>query len=257
MLSDLYANNADEKKQNNGFLVRDLIRFFIVDVILIIATRLMLGLGVITRPNTHVIVILAGKLVLLCYLVWLVRDRREAWPETGATTAGKWWAWPASIGLYAAAYPLIAHIDRLNRAAMEKIHAWLGLVYEPTPQDVMILIFENILDSPVRLLLVAFVVLIGPFMEELAFHGMGLDAYRRTAGLFWAIVVTSVLFGAYHFSLDLLIPLSFLGLVFGLARVMSQSLWCAIMVHCLHNALTLAIMANELGLLGKLMRRGG
>lgn len=256
MLSDLYTQDADENDQNHGFLVRDLIRFFIVDIILIIATRLMLGLGVITRPDAHVAVILIGKLVLFFYLIWLVRDRRDAWPATGATSAGKWWGWPASLGLYAVAYPLVIYVDRFNRIAMEKVYAWLGHVYEPAPQDVMLLIFENILDLPVRLLLISFVVLIGPFMEELAFHGMGLDAYKRTVGLFWAVVITSVLFGAYHFSLDLLIPLTFLGLVFGLARVLSHSLWCAVMVHCLHNGLTLAIMANQLGLFGKLIRQG-
>lgn len=253
MLTDLYSNSPEDENNTHGFLARDLIRFFIVDIILIIAAKLMVGLGVITHPDTHVGVILAGKVVLLLYLFWLVRDRRDAWTETGAATAGKWWAWPASIALYAAAYPALVYVDRFNRVVMLKLHAWLDIEYVPTPQDVMILIFEDILSNPVRIVLILFVVLIGPFMEELAFRGVGMDSYRRRSGVVWALVITSVLFGLYHFSIHLVIPLSFLGLIFGIARVFSHSLWCAILIHCLHNGLTLAVMAHELGILDTLI----
>lgn len=250
MLKDL---DLPEEEQSGGFLIRDLVRFFIVDVILIITVKLLVGLGVITHPDAHVLFILSGKVILLVYLLWLVKERRDAWKETGATSAGKWWAWPACLGLYAASYPVILYVDKINRVVMETVHGWFGLVYRPHPQDVIILIFENILSSPVRIVLIVFVVLIGPMMEELAFRGMGMDAYKRRHSVFYALVMTSVLFGAYHFSLQLLIPLSCLGLVFGIARIISHTLWTSIFIHCLHNFLTLVIMAYELGILDKFL----
>lgn len=249
MLADLYIQNDDDPA-STGFLPRDLIRFFVVDVILIAATRLMLGLGLVTLPDTHITIILAGKLILLLYLIWLIREKRNAWTATGAATIGKWWAWPASIGLYAVAYFALGPISRANHTLMVMAHSWLGMVYDPKPQDVMILIFENILSSQVRIALIVFVVLVGPLMEEFAFRGIGFNAYRRTSGIVRSLLFTSILFGLYHFTLHLAIPLAFLGMIFGLARIMANSLWCAIFIHCLHNALTLAILASQLGVPG-------
>lgn len=245
MLSDLHGPAT---AQPEGFLVRDLLRFFMVDVILIIGLRLFLFLGLFSDPNAYVLGILATKVILLAYILWIVRDRRDAWPETGGATAGRWWAWPAGLALYAAAYPITIQINKLNHQLMIHLHNWFGWHYAREPQDVMILIFENILENPVRILLVFFTVVAGPFMEELAFRGIGMDAFRRRRGLIWALFWTSILFGLYHFRLDLLLPLSFLGLVFGAARAMSRSLWCAVCIHCLHNAVAIYIMARELGL---------
>lgn len=248
MLADLYSGNNDDPA-TTGFLPRDLIRFFIVDVILIAMTRLMLSLGLITHPDMHVIIILAGKMALFFYVIWLIREKRNAWKETGGATLGKFWAWPVCLGLYGLAYFALGHISRANHFLMFQIHTWLGLPYDPKPQDVMILIFEDILSSPVRIALIIFVILVGPLMEELAFRGIGLDAYRRTSNILRALILTSILFGLYHFTLHLVIPLAFLGFLFGLARVLTNSLWCAIFIHCLHNALTLVILAAELGAL--------
>lgn len=248
VIEDLYSENGDTVEQG-GFVPRDLIRFFIVDGILIAATRLMLGLELITHPDAHVAILLAGKLILLFYIFWLIRGKRNAWSQTGAATAGKLYFWPVCVLLYACAYFLLGPINHVNHVLMRHIHDWLGLAYHPQPQDVMVLIFEDILTSPIRIALIVFVVLVGPVMEEFAFRGIGLDAYRRSAGTVYALGLTSLLFGLYHFTLHLVIPLGFLGLIFGLSRVMTRSLWCAIFIHCLHNGLTLALLASELALL--------
>ncbi len=237
----------DTHEAENGFKTRDMFRFFAVDIIIVIVSKLLLWLGVIPTPDAYVATALAGKLVLFSYLAWLVRDRRDAWPETGAATAGRWWAWPLCLAIYAACYPLLVWADRLNIAFMRQIFAAFGRVFVPAPQDIVFFIFEDLLSSPVRVVLVAFTVLVGPFMEELAFRGMGLDAFRRTGGAMSAVFWTSLLFGLYHFSLQTLLPLSLLGAVFAAARILSRSLWCAVAVHALHNCLTLAVTAHALG----------
>ncbi|MDR1745468.1 MAG: CPBP family intramembrane metalloprotease [Planctomycetota bacterium] len=250
MLSDLHGIRAGpgSGQEGGGFLTRDILRFFAVDIVLILLLRLMLGLGLFATPDIYVCAILASKVILLCYLVWLIRDRRGAWPETGATTAGRWWAWPLSLALYAGYVQAQPYIGSLNISLMEHAYGLAGRQYIPEPQDVMLYIFSGILNQPTRLILVFFTVLAGPFMEELAFRGMGFDAYRRAGGLARALVWTSVLFGLFHFRLDLILPLGLLGLLFGIVRAFSRTVWCAILVHCLHNALAIRAMARELGL---------
>lgn len=238
-----------------GFRVRDVVRFFVVDLIVTISLKLLEGLGFFQSIDGHVLAILGSKVTIFLYVIWLVRDRREAWPETGATTAGRWWAWPLALGLYAAAYPVMVYAGEYNRHLMGLLYEWLGLVYQHQPQVVLILTFEDILSMPVRLLLIFFIVLAGPFLEELTFRGMALDAYRRSRGTAWAVIWTSVLFSLYHFNLSLFLPLSVLGAVFAFARLASRSLWCAVLVHCLHNALTLVILAQEFGVLEQLIIR--
>ncbi len=230
--------------RDRGFYIRDIIRFFIVDIILIAAVRLLLALGFFSSADNYVLALLGSKLVLFFYLVWLIRDRRDAWQQTGATRFGKWWMWLVCILLYCAYLPLASGVDALNEFIMVRLHSWLGWQYERMPQEVVVLIFEDVLHLPARIVLIFFTVLAGPCMEELAFRGMGLDAYRRASGAGWAIVMTSLLFGAYHFSLQFLFSLSFLGVLFAVARLWSGSLWCSVFLHCIHNGLSLALTAH-------------
>ena len=229
--------------------MRDVVRFFVVDIIVTASLRLMERVDYFKTVDQHVGTILIFKLLIFLYLVWLIYLRRETGAETGAATLGKWWSWPLALGIYAAGYPLALWFDALNIECMTRLYAWLGAVYEHRPQVVMILTFENILSTPVRAALVFTIVVAGPILEELAFRGMMLDAFRRKRNVVWSVVATGLLFGAYHFSLPFLLPLSLLGILFGAVRVLCRTLWCSIFAHCLHNALTLLLMADNLGIL--------
>ncbi len=230
-------------------MLRDVLRFFTVDIIVTASLYLLRVIDFFKTIDQLVLAILVSKIVIFLYLVWLVRERREAWAETGAATAGKWYAWLLAPALYAAGYCAVLQVDIVNRELMTWLYGLLGLVYEQQPQLVMILTFENILSRPVRIALVGMIVLAGPFLEELAFRGMMMDAYRRRHGALYAVLATGLLFGIYHFSLPFLLPLSALGVVFGIVRVVTKSLWCSVFVHCLHNMLTLLLVARSLEIL--------
>lgn len=232
-----------------GFQMRDVVRFFVVDIIVTAALRLLELVGFFQTIDHHVVAILASKVLVFLYLIWLVRERRDAWSETGAATPGKWYAWPLAIGIYVVGYPLVKYIDAANVDLMTQLYAWLGLVYEHRPQIVIVLAFEDILSPPVRVALIATIALAGPILEELAFRGMMLDAFRRRRNAVWSVIATGVLFGAYHFSLPFVLPLSVFGIIFGTVRVLCKSLWCSIFIHSLHNSLTLCLVAYNLGLL--------
>lgn len=243
-LDSLYGSPFEP---GNGFLVRDLIRFFAVDIIIKMVLELLLWVDFFPSLDVYVMVILASKPALFAYLVWLIQERRNAWPETGIKSLGRWWAWPAALGIYAACFPLLMLVGRMNHSLLARLYAWVGWAYTPEPQDVVKLLFGGFLSPPLVVTLFVFAVLLGPCMEEIAFRGMGMDAIKRSGGAAAALFWTSLLFGLYHFSLAQLLPLSVLGLLFGLVRLMSGSLWCAIFIHCLHNFVVLANNARELG----------
>lgn len=231
---------------SGGFQVRDVLRFFAVDMILIIFVKLLYGVGVFPSRDAYVLASLGAKGILAVYLAWLVFGCRRGWADAGAARFGSVRGWLASLALYIACYPLLMRLNAANDALLHRLYAFFGAVYDPQVQNVTLYLFSNLLEGPTRLILLAFAVLFGPIMEELAFRGMGMDAYRRRSGLASALVWTSLLFGLYHFSLQTLLPLSALGFVFAVGRVWSGSLWCPVFVHCLHNGVTLAIMAGWL-----------
>lgn len=248
-LAELLFHEFDGDSPPRGFKTRDLVRFLAVDIIVLFSIKLLLGLGLFPDVDWYVAAILASKLVLAAYLIWIIRDFRQAWPETGAVSGGRLWGWLAAFAVYGLAYPFLLHFQKYNHLLLEKLYLLFGSTYIPEPQDVMVLVFEDILSLPLRIVLVTFVALFGPLLEELAFRGVGVDAYSRTGGTIFTLATTSLLFGLYHFSIQLFLPLSLIGLLFGIARYLSKTLWCPILLHCFHNLLSLATTAQALGLI--------
>lgn len=245
-----WEHGDDEaREEGGGYLIRDLLRFFAVDIIALCAVRVLLRIGFIPGPGYYVSSILATKLILLCYLFWLIQRRDSDWESTGATTIGRWWTWPVCVAAYVLCFYLMIHIGQFNQRLLVSVYEFMGWVYLPEYQDVVLLIFGERLQFGIRVVLVIFAVLIGPFMEELAFRGVGMDAFWRRWGTIAAVICTSVLFGIFHFGIQVLLPLTIMGAFFALVRIVSGSLWCAIFIHSLHNAVTLTVSAFELGAL--------
>lgn len=91
-------------------------------------------------------------------------------------------------------------------------------------------------DSIIELLLVVLVIAAVPAVcEEVMFRGY----IQRSLGFklkpFWAALVTAIFFGFYHFNPYGLLPLICLGLYFGFAAYISDSLVVPILLHFLNN----------------------
>lgn len=84
------------------------------------------------------------------------------------------------------------------------------------------------------------VVLIGPFAEELAFRGVILRAAGARWGMWPAVIGTSALFSVYHFTAWTIVPLFVLGIALGWVAWKRRSLWAAISLHVLYNAIAVA-----------------
>jgi len=87
-------------------------------------------------------------------------------------------------------------------------------------------------------LAVAMVVVIGPVVEELVFRGALLRGLTSRFGIWPSILTQAALFAALHRSVWLFAPMLVLGIVLGWLAESRQSLWPSIVLHALHNAIT-------------------
>jgi len=94
--------------------------------------------------------------------------------------------------------------------------------------------------------MVVTVILAAPIAEELFFRGFMQPALERRIGFIPALLATSALFSAIHLDPVGFIGLMQLGMLFGLLRHATGSLWPSMMAHATNNAL--AATAFLLGL---------
>lgn len=76
--------------------------------------------------------------------------------------------------------------------------------------------------------------------EEILFRGMIMSSYDKL-GKKKAIIISSILFGIYHFNLQNLLGPIFLGIVFGLIVYKTNSIYSSMIGHGFNNAIALAI----------------
>jgi membrane protease YdiL (CAAX protease family) len=94
-------------------------------------------------------------------------------------------------------------------------------------------------DSTVGIVLLFVVVAIGaPIAEELFFRGLVLGSLQKRFGAVWAVIGSSVFFGATHFQALQFAALTAAGAVFALLVVRTGRLGPAIIAHMAFNAVT-------------------
>lgn len=86
---------------------------------------------------------------------------------------------------------------------------------------------------------VAAVVVVAPFVEELAFRGVVLTALASRTPWWLAIALTALVFAASHGVAWTLVPLFLLGLACGWLAWSRRSLWPAIALHALYNGVVI------------------
>jgi sodium transport system permease protein len=103
--------------------------------------------------------------------------------------------------------------------------------------------------SPVITLLS--IALITPIGEEIAFRGYLFAAFESKKHPTRVIFISAALFAAFHvvapgvLSFERFAPSFFLGLILGLVRQRSGSIWPSLVIHVVHNGLLLLFAANR------------
>ena len=90
-------------------------------------------------------------------------------------------------------------------------------------------------------LLGLFIVLIGPFLEEVFFRGYVQRALSQRLGVWWGIILSAIIFAAPHALaittgfLGLLVPVFLGGVILGYVYYRTQNLWSAVLAHVINN----------------------
>lgn len=98
----------------------------------------------------------------------------------------------------------------------------------------------EIIDWPDTILRALTLALVAGVTEELMFRGILLHALENVLGTWWAWLLQASLFGMVHYLrpdvlvADLL-PLVFMGLLFGAAYILTRNLWYTIAMHTIYD----------------------
>lgn len=143
---------------------------------------------------------------------------------------GRQMAW--SFFFLAASLPLM---DLLSRVSIS-LHGG-----EPAPQAIVD--FARSVESPEgQMAVILFAVIVAPVTEEFLFRGFLYPALKSSLGPFFAIMLSSALFGMIHMNAQAALPLGALGFVMALAYERTGSLLAPMTVHAMFNAASLVVM---------------
>ncbi len=106
----------------------------------------------------------------------------------------------------------------------------------PQPESV------DLLDTILRALTLA---IVAGVTEELMFRGVLLHALEKNLGTWWAWLLQAIVFGVLHYArpdvmLVDLVPLVFIGLLFGAAYILTRNLWFTIVMHTIYDWIVLS-----------------
>lgn len=159
--------------------------------------------------------------------------------------------------------PRVTAYLALNRLVRRALLQWLGitllfavlsdglsyLLDRPIVPDFMITAYET--AGPVALLWLALVVA-APLFEEVFFRGFLFEGFRQSIGPMGAVVLTSLAWTVLHLQYGLyeLATIFVLGIVFGIARLRSGSLYAPLAMHGVVNLIATVEVATYLTIAG-------
>tara|TARA_B100002003_G_scaffold109494_1_gene101369 strand:+ start:2757 stop:3665 length:909 start_codon:yes stop_codon:yes gene_type:complete len=81
--------------------------------------------------------------------------------------------------------------------------------------------------------------IIGPIAEEIFFRGFVLPGLVKQFGIVRSLLLSSFLFGIFHFDPGAVVPTFTLGLALGWVYLKTGSIWPSVFAHGLHNSLAI------------------
>jgi len=146
----------------------------------------------------------------------------------------------AAIFLLLFSYPLEGWLGMLNRQIA--LPHWMIQLEQDSDKEVENLLqVKNSIDLFINLLVVA---IIPAIFEEICFRGA---LQRIMIHIFknpWAgIIVTGILFSAFHMQFQGFLPRMFLGILLGAAYWYSGSLWTSILAHAFFNGIQVVFVS--------------
>ena len=160
----------------------------------------------------------------------------------------------ASLGLYRPPWRSMLAAVAIGVTAWYPV-LWLSAASAPSADDpsrrMVEEMFRALLGTEVSLVVALFVVAVSPAVcEEVLFRGVLLRSFLRRFHPRTAILLTALLFGVFHMSLERVLPTAGLGVVLGVLAWRSGSLLPGVVFHALHNGLSVLLARYEVEIPG-------
>jgi membrane protease YdiL (CAAX protease family) len=133
------------------------------------------------------------------------------------------------LGGYMIALPIVFLLSMLSQ---------LLIGGDQQASNPVIPILINSLGTPDQWIICINVGLLAPLFEEILFRGFLLNRFQKYLGFFNGLLLSSMVFGAVHLSLQTFLPLMALGAILAAVARYSGSLWAAVLTHGLWNLTT-------------------
>ncbi len=140
-----------------------------------------------------------------------------------------WKKVPGSVLLYIGTYCLVMFLSAVLTQLL------------PESTQNLTTSFEAFLEQPIWLLVLVLAVLpaVG---EEILFRGFIFGSLRERWGVRWALIISAVVFGAFHTSLVKLLPMTLLGAAFAYMVISTGSIYVSMTLHFVNNAISMIVM---------------
>lgn len=199
-----------------------------------------------------VLSLLVGFLAVLIYCRWLGREKWNFIWFKGEQNSAKKTFQAIAIGFLAwfIAFPLVGGLDQMIEVIQNILHI------QPTDQKA-IKFLKDLHTNPALFFFTAFTFSVAtPIAEELVFRGLLQTRFRSMLQPISAIIVTSGIFAAFHFSVDqgfsnvqLLASLFLLSCFLGYIYERQRNLWAPITLHICFNSLSILMLSFQEGMI--------
>lgn len=136
--------------------------------------------------------------------------------------------------------PFVNYLEEINQSMQlpdmfRNIEEWINDKEEQAAYLTEVIVKANTIPGLLlNLLIVALIPAIG---EELLFRGVLLKLIKDlTKNPHWAVIISAILFSAFHLQFYGFLPRFTLGLVLGYLFIITNNLWVPIFVHFINNA---------------------
>lgn len=164
-------------------------------------------------------------LALPLFLTWYVKSDKK---KLFCWQAPKWKVLPGSILLYIGTYVTTLLVSVAISALFPESMQELGDTFE-------------VLMSQPFILVVLVIALMPAVGEELLFRGLVFGSVRQRYSVWWGIVISAVVFGAFHGFVKI-IPTGLLGACFAYVVYKSGSIWVSMALHFVNNFFSVVAM---------------
>ncbi|MCF6150116.1 MAG: CPBP family intramembrane metalloprotease [Candidatus Kuenenia sp.] len=193
----------------------------------------------ITSPSFRTLILFVSLLVnlIIClYICYIVRfEYRQSIVNLGLTLVNL----TSNIKIGLIRYLITIPVIMLAGFIVNAVSSYYGIM--PDIQDVVQWVLDE--DSVLVLAcLIFFGIIVAPIMEEIIFRGFLVPALRNYFGVRYAIFISAAVFAAVHMDAFAFLQIFILGILLGYLYEKTQSLATSIVVHILHNSLTLAFL---------------